>query len=204
MQRLLMILVLMCTPIIVWGQSTKEQILDNEIVPFVEELATRDGPPSMVEQMELMEMVRRFNDMGVSGVVEKQVISLDMNPLTWRTHLNELVSDSIGIAFCASSVDGLRTCDAAARHLRQMSIQCRDTVLGVIDLDVYEDVPLTLFQDAFPDPGDPNFIMLKRREGSLTPVRVNGYTNPDTVAIVLCPEHSKAFGHVFRFTMPFQ
>jgi hypothetical protein len=161
----------------------------------------------MTELQSLADIVRQFNA-GRSTAAPKPVVSLEMDPYSWRTRLNDLVPETAAIAFCAESIGGLRPCADAATYLRVMTAQCSRTVLALIDLDAQGDVPLNLFQDAFPDPGDPNFIMLKRRDDDmdqLSPVRFAGSNrSPDATALVLCPDESDSFGHVFRFMSPFQ
>lgn len=188
------------------GDEGRMQLFDEQIVPYVEEMMKDGRPPSMQEMEDLATMVHRFNAMNKARMPKKEVVVLDMNPFSWRTMLNDLVPDTAAVAFCAESISGLNTCPKAAEHLKFMTAQCSQTVLALIDLDVDGDVPLSLFQEAYPNPGNPNFIMLKRREdnnGQLPPVRFFGSnSSPDAVALLLCPRESKSLGHVLRFTYP--
>ncbi len=121
---------------------------------------------------------------------EKKVVSLD--PLWLPTQLRERGGDRAALSMCGGD---LHSCAEATQLLRSLTAQCSNVFLGIIDLGVHPGVPKNLY-----DAEDSKFIIFLKEQGSkvLAPVRLMANVSPDTVAIAMCPEESRAFGNVLR------
>lgn len=198
MKMLVTLAILLFSPA-AWAEDGKMKLLDEEIVPFVHGLSESGVPPGLDELMRLGNMVRQFNESPFIQIGNREVTAL--KPLFLQTFLNEEGVQTAALAFCAGNMDGVRPCNEAAQYLRDMTAQCVDVFLGTIDLEAYPNVPLDKFDAAFGTPGDPNLILMApnaEMRNVRSVVRIRGTASPDTVAVVLCPEESDAFKHVFK------
>lgn len=197
--KVLMALVVLVFAQSAWAQDDRMRIYDEEMIPLVKEFAEKGGLPSEVEMDQLMGMVRRFNE-ATNPAAAKEVVEL--KPHFLSTFLNAEGVTTAALAMCAANNDVLRPCEEAGQYLQTMTEQCSDVFLGTFDLDQYPEFPLDTFDAEYGTSGDPNLILMAPNpvaNHARTTVRVRGTPTPDTVAIVLCPQESRTFGHVLRF-----
>lgn len=120
----------------------------------------------------------------------KQVLSLRPEFIISELHARGI--ERAALSMCGT---GFQTCEAAEERLLHLTAQCSDVFLGIIDFDLHPQTPRTLY-----GAGDPSLILFKSPRPNDAPlyVEVRAAVNQNTIAIVLCPEESRAFGHVLR------
>jgi hypothetical protein len=116
-----------------------------------------------------------------------------LDPLWMLTKLNTQKTRGAALSLCGAE---LHSCAKAREHLMRMTGQCSSMYRAIIDVDQYPGTPRNLY-----DTADPQLILFLRPQGlntSLEPIQVMAHLNPDTIAIAMCPEESRAFGSMLR------
>lgn len=165
-------------------------VMGNEIIPLIKKMRGNEGLPDAATLKLLRDAIRRFN-----APHPKEMFGVkSINPQWLAVRLGDRKVKRVALSMCGAD---LHSCTEAVAYLKKMTAQCTNTkvFLGIIDLGTYPNAP----RNPYGAP-DSRLILLLTRPGSevLERVRINAVTNPNIVAIVMCPEESNAFGHVLR------
>lgn len=164
--------------------NEKMQIFDEELLPRLNAI---QGAPSVEDTHDLKALVDTIHAIGKR---DNTIESLD--PRWISTRLREIKMNAAALSLCGAE---LESCDAAKERLRTLTAQCSYVFLGIVDVDEYPETPRNLY-----DTPDPSLILLMPIPGEnrLDRVGIFAVTNANTVATVLCPEDSNAFGPALR------
>jgi hypothetical protein len=168
--------------------NNRARVFDEQIRPLLEQFKAY---PSRENLQIIGRAVETFNTRRQTPAAqEERVVAL--NPLWLPTQLRERGATKAALSLCGAE---LHSCDEARRYLQHMTAQCSSVFLGIIDVDTYPGTPRNLY-----DTDDPRLILLlpPPETKALVRVGIHATINPDTVAIVMCPEESKAFGPALR------
>ncbi len=121
-----------------------------------------------------------------------------LNPMWLSTQLREKGVTKAALSLCGGD---LHSCKDASQNLKTLTAQCSKIFLGIIDIEKFPGTPKNLY-----DTANPELILLLQPPElkGLVPVGLNAATNPDTIAIMMCPEESRTFGPALRMMQNMQ